>query len=334
MKARSLTHNAVDIIQSEGQFAVAQACQTILQNPYDNGVVCEALHYYAENVLPKVFPIFPALICLTSKAAGGTPENARSVAAAMLLITSSGDIHDDIVDDSTHKFGKKTLFGRYGKNIALLAGDVLLMQGMSALLNDCVLSGEQRMSISDLVAASMFEIVKAEAVETTLWQKTNVTPTEFFEVIKLKGGVAELHCRIGGILGGGDQKTIEALTRYGRTIGVLLTLKEEFVDLTSSVELEHRIKHELPPYPMLCALQNKALKAKIAAITKKDEFSPKDLALVAELVLGSIEVGELKEEFRGFGRKELEENSFLSGKKKAEELVCLLEALTAELAVV
>jgi len=51
----------------------------------------------------------------------------------------------------------------------------------------------------DLVAASMVEIVKAEAREASLWQKADVTPEEYFEVIKLKGGVAELHCKIGGI---------------------------------------------------------------------------------------------------------------------------------------
>ncbi len=84
----------------------------------------------------------------------------------------------------------------------------------------------------------MVEIVKAEAIETSLWHKSNVSPKEYFEVIELKGGVAELHCRIGGIIGGGDEETIDALARYGRVIGILSTLKEEFVDMSSSVELE------------------------------------------------------------------------------------------------
>ncbi|MCL4430184.1 MAG: hypothetical protein M1167_05470, partial [Chloroflexi bacterium] len=178
------------------------------------------------------------------------------------------------------------------------------------------------------------EIVKAEAIETSLWHKENVTPEEYFEVIRMKGGVAEFHCKIGAIIGGGDQEAIDDLARYGRVVGVLSTLKEEFVDMTSFVEFKHRIKHELPPYPVLCAMQNKALKDEIVGITKKTSFSSKDLLMVAEKVLGSLEVDKLKAEFREFGRKELTTNLLLRDNERVSELAVLLEALTAELSLV
>jgi geranylgeranyl pyrophosphate synthase len=333
MTETSLTQKALDIVCGNGQFALARACEKMLTIQYDDGIIREALHYYAKNVLPKVLPIFPALITLSSKAVGASPENLQSVATAILLITSSGDIHDDIVDNSTRKFSRKTIVGRYSKDIALLAGDVLLVQGLTALQNECDLSSAQRKTIADSVAAAMVEIVKAEAMEISLWHKTNVTPEEYFDVIKLKGGVAELHCRIGGIIGGGNKEAIDNLAGYGRVIGVLSTLKEEFVDLSNCVELEHRIKHELPPYPMLCAMQNKGFKKKTATF-EKAKFSDEDLQRTAEFVLGSLEVEKLSAEFREFGRKELANNNLLKGNDQAEELVLLLEALSDELLVV
>jgi len=333
MNATSLTQNAMNIIQSRGQFGLLHACKKIMANQYDNGTVCEALHYYAQTVLPNVLPIFPALIYLSSKASGTIPKNLQPVATAMLLITSSGDIHDDIVDNSTRKFSRKTVVGKYGRDIALLAGDLLLIHGMSALQNECNLSNEQKKMLLDLVTASMVEIVKAEAREASLWQKADVTPEEYFEVIKLKGGVAELHCKIGGIISGGDEEIIDDLARYGRVIGILSTLKEEFVDMSSSVELDHRIKRELPPYPMLCALQNKASNYALA-FARRDKFFLKDLRRVSETVLGSLEVEELNAEFREFGRKELADNQLLKGNERAGELVVLLEASTEELAIV
>jgi geranylgeranyl pyrophosphate synthase len=329
----SLTQNALDIVCRNGKFALAQACQKILTSRYDDGIIREALHYYAKNVLPRVLPIFPALITLSSKAVGFTSKNLQSVATAILLVTSSGDIHDDIVDNSTRKFSRKTIVGKYGKDIALLAGDVLLVQGMTALQNECDLSIKQRKTIADSVAAAMVEIVKAEAIETSLWHKTNVTPEEYFDVIRLKGGVAELHCRIGGIIGGGNEEAIDNLAGYGRVIGVLSTLKEEFVDMSSYGELEHRIKNELPPYPMLCAMQNKGFKKKTAT-SKNAKFSDEDLIRIAEFVLGSLEVEKLTSEFREFGRKELANNNLLKGNDRAEELVLLLEALSDELLIV
>ena len=330
MTEPSITQNALDIVRRNGQFALARACEKILTSPYDDGTVCEALQYYAQTILPNVLPIFPALIYLSSKASGAIPKNLQSVATAMLLITSSGDIHDDIVDNSTRKFSRKTVVGKYGKDIALLAGDLLLVQGMTALQNECNLSNEQRKMLLDLVAASMVEIVKAEARETSLWQKANVMPEEYFEVIRLKGGVAELHCKIGGIIGGGDEETIDSLAHYGRVIGILSTLKEEFVDMSSLVELNHRIKRELPPYPMLCVAQNKASNYTLT-FAKSAKFSLKELRRVSETVLGSLEVEELNAEFREFGRKELANNPLLKGNERAGELVVLLEALTEEL---
>ena len=335
MNDGSLTQDALCIVQSAGQFTLLQACQKILENKYDGGVVREALHYYAKSVLPRVLPLFPALICLSSKAVGANPKNSASIATALLLITASGDIHDDIIDNSTRKFEIKTVVGKYGKNIALLAGDALLIQGTSLLQNECrILSSDQSKKIVDLIVSSMFEIVKAEAIETALWHKENVTPEECFEVIRLKGGVAEVHCRIGAIIGGGDQEAINDLGHYGRVIGVLSTLKEEFVDMISLAELKHRIKHELPPYPMFCAMQNKALKKEIDGHIRKDKLSSEDLRLVSEKVLGSSEVRELTAEFRENGRRELTTNLLLKGNKQASELTVLLKALTDELSVV
>ncbi len=84
-----------------------------------------------------MFADFSCANYLSSKAVGAIPKNLQSVATAMLLITSSGDIHDDIVDNSSRKFSRKTVVGKYGKEIALLAGDMLLIQGMTLLQNEC-----------------------------------------------------------------------------------------------------------------------------------------------------------------------------------------------------
>jgi len=335
MKANSLTQNAINIVQSKGKFAIEQACQKILENNYDNGVIREALHFYAKNVLPKVLPIFPALIYLSSKAVGGNPEKVKPIATAMLLITASGDIHDDIVDNSKQKFERKTIVGKYGKDVALLAGDALIVQGMAALQNESQsLTCEQMKIINDFIVASMFDVVKAEAVESALWQKKNVMSKEFFEVIQLKGAIAETHCKIGGVIGGADKEAIDNLGCYGRVIGILSTLKEEFVDIASPTELLHRIKYELPPYPMLCAMQNKEVGSKICAITKKAHHTIEDLHAVAALVMRSSEIEELSAEFRRFGKKELTHNPLLKDNELARELVELLEALTEDLLLV
>jgi len=328
MKSPSLKKKALTIIDKRGRTALEEASREILQNQHDGGIVSDALNYYAKETFPSVLPLFPALISLSCEAVGGQPEKTKPLAVAMMLITASGDIHDDIIDKSTHKFGKKTLFGKYGSEVTLLAGDTLLVQGMTLFQNRCdSLSREQKQAISGLICKSMFEIAKAEAIETRLWKKANVTPQEYFEVIRLKGSIAEAQCRIGGILGDADEKSLDSIAHFGRVIGILSTMMDEFMDILNFSELQHRIKNELPPYPMICAFENEVLKKQINLIISKAEFLRKDAKVVAEKILNSEEAHNLKVELKELVENELKNNFLLKKNKRGKELIILLQAL-------
>ena len=332
MELKTLTEIAIDIIEKKGNFALAEASRQILQTKYDEGLISEALKYYAKRIFPRVLPIFPALINVSCEAVGGKPERANSVAVAMLFITASGDIHDDIIDKSTNKFDRQTVFGKYGPEITLLAGDVLLTQGLSMFQKSSEsLSAEQRVDILNLITEAMIELTAAEASEISLWKKRNLTPEECFEVIRHKGSVAELHCRIGGIIGSADEKTLFEVREYGRLIGILSTMKDEFIDLENFSELKNRINNEMPPYPMVCALQNKTLKKQILPIIINQSFSEKDLPFVIELTLSSAEVIKLKSELKEMVEKEISKNKLLKDSKNGEEACLLLKALAYEM---
>jgi heptaprenyl diphosphate synthase len=332
MKSEPLTEIALNIIDKRGKLALNEASLEILQYRYADGIISEALKYYAKAIFPRVLPIFPALIYLSCNAVGGEPEKTKPLATAMLLITASGDIHDDIIDKSSHKLHRKTVFGKYGRDIALLAGDALLVQGMTLLQTNCEsLPIDQRKAITNLIAKSMFEIVEAEAAETCLWKKVNVTPQEYFEVIRHKGSVAELHCKIGGILGCADKMALGNITNYGRIIGILSTMKDEFMDMLNYSELDHRIKNEMVPYPLLYALQNDKFKKQIMPFITKDDFSKKDLTFIAKSTFKSIEVKKLKAELRELGENELASNILLKRNEKENEATVLLQALAIEL---
>ena len=332
MQSEPLTEIAIKIIDNRGKAALNEVSQQILQYRYDDGIISEALQYYAKEIFPRVLPIFPTLIYLSCKAVGGEPEKTKSLATAMLLITASGDIHDDIIDKSPTKFHRKTVFGKYGRDIALLAGDALLTQGMTLLQNSCeYLPLDQRKAIADLITKSMFELVEAEAMETMLWKKAIVTPQEYFQVIKHKGSVAELHCRIGGIVGCANEKDLDEITNYGRVIGILATVKDEFMDMFNFSELKHRIKYEMVPYPMLHAFQNNKIKEQIMATIEKNDFSKKDLPFIVETTFNSFEVKNLKSEFKEIGKKELASNFLLKDNEKGKEAALLLQALAFEL---
>jgi geranylgeranyl pyrophosphate synthase len=301
---------ALRVIDKRGRSAMERARQEILASQYDGGVVSSAIRYYASVTLPGVLPLFPALISIACEAVGGKTEKIEAISAAMALITSAGDIHDDLIDKSTTKYSKKTVFGEFGSGITLLAGDALLVQGLTLLHGECEsLTEKQRQAISSLIPEAFFEISKAEAEEIQLMTKTVITPREYFDVIRLKGTVAEAMCRIGGILGNADEKTLESLGNYGRTIGILSTIKDEFGDICDTLELQHRLLNECPPLPMLYALQNPQIRSKVESLIENSNLTKKDAKKITKVILDSEEVRKLTKEMSQLAKNEL--NSFL-----------------------
>ena len=171
-----------DTIEKKGRAAIEQATQEILDSPYDGGDVSSALKYFARVTLQGALPVFPALIALSCEAVGGKSEKTTSIGAALTLIAGAADIHDDIIDQSTVKYSKETVLGKFGADIALLAGDALLIQGVNLLHKECdLLPKEQKETILSLLFQAFMKISRAEAEETRLKKKRDVPPEKYFE---------------------------------------------------------------------------------------------------------------------------------------------------------
>jgi heptaprenyl diphosphate synthase len=316
------------IIEKRGRAALEQARQEILGSPYKGGAVSSALKYFARITLKGSLPVFPALLSLSCEAVEGKTEKTTSIGAALTLIAGVADIHDDIIDQSVIKYSKKTVFGKFGGDIALLAGDALLMQGLMLLHRECEsLPKEQRKTILSLIPNAFFEISNAEAKEIRLMRKFDITPREYFEVISLKAVVPEVHCKIGGILGNGEIERIEALGNYGRVFGIVSGIRDDFIDLLEYSELRNRLKNECPPLPMLYALQNPEIKKEIARFLGKQNLTERQVQRLATISLKSAEVEKLKTEMNLMIQKAIDELSSIKDLATEKELKLLFIAV-------
>lgn len=321
-----------EIIVENGQEAVEKAKAEILNSRYDNGSVASALKYFVKNNLKNSLPVFPALLTLSCKATGKDSKKTVPVAASLALIAWAADIHDDIIDQSLVKYSKKTVYGKYGSSIALLAGDTLLMQGSNLLHKECeTLSTQQRDKIVYLVTEALFEISKAEAKEVKLRNKPNLTPNDVFELIKLKAVVPALHCKVGAILGQGTTQNIESLGNYGRIYGIVSLMLEEFMDMMDCEELQNRLKHEYLPLPLLCATQNPEIKSKIQALINNVDFNQARKDELVELIMKSEQTIELNKKMRNYSQKGVKEIGLITGNPSTAKLSLLLQAISESL---
>jgi geranylgeranyl pyrophosphate synthase len=320
------------IIEEKGTDAIARARKEILSLKYNDSAVSSALKYFAKVTLRGGLPVFPALIFLSCEAVGGKTKKTTSIGAAMTLLAAAADIHDDIIDQSKTKYSKKTVFGKFGGDIALLTGDALLIQGLMFLHRECKsLSKEQAEVILNLTLQAFVEISQAEAIETKLMRRLDTPPQEYFEVIRKKAVVPDLHCKIGAVLGKGGSEKIKALGSYGRAFGIASAIREEFIDLLEYPELQNRLKKECPPLPILYALQDPKTKAEITPLLESLNFTEKKSRIMTGIVLDTKEVAELKNVMNSAIQDGIEELQILSSSEAVKNFKALAISLKEDL---
>jgi geranylgeranyl pyrophosphate synthase len=280
------------IFKQKGRPAMELARKELLKHK-GASLSSHALRYLSEVTLSNALPVFPALVAMSYEAAGGNDEKAVSFGEAILLISFAADLHDDVIDKSNSKDSKLTVMGKFGEPTAILTGDILLVEGLRLLTEEAYkLSIEQAKQIIRWVSESVIEICASESLQFQLKSKVDLTPEEYYEVIKLKAVVPELCMKIGAILCTQDTAVIEGLGNYGRMYGINSVIIEEFADLLHYDEFVHRIKNEIPPLPVLYAIKNPGSKEILHRLLYS-EIKNADYEKAVNLILNTPEVKEL-----------------------------------------
>jgi geranylgeranyl pyrophosphate synthase len=258
----------IAILEERGKKSVELSKKIALQDKTGYEPLNEAIRFFVEEFWFDV--LHPALISIACDAVGGDTEKTVEIGAAIVLLAGAADIHDDIIDQSLAKEPIPTVFGKFGRDIAILAGDALLIKGLYALYQACIsLEEKKRQEVLETVKRAFFEICGGEAKEASIRRKTRVSGQEYLNIIRQKVAAAEATTRIGAIVGGGTQKEIDLLSHYGRTVGILMALRNEFIDMFEPAELKNRFQKESLPLPVLLALHDESRRKAILSLLKE-----------------------------------------------------------------
>ena len=291
MSQEEIMEEVQKIFKERGGKALEMARKEVLEEEIECKEVREALKYFMTEYWQDLSRA--ALLSLCCEALGGNPDATIPIAIPLSLISGGVDIHDDIIDQSRNKEGRPTVYGKFGKEIALLVGDALLFKGLTLLShNTKVRFGEKMLEIMGVVKDTFFELGESEALELEFKGRLDVAPEEYLSMVKMRAANVETDARIGATIGGGKEVEVETFGKYGRALGMLLIIRDDFVDMFEKEELSHRMHFECLPLPLLCALQNPRIKNELVPmIERKAAF---DLNTILDAVLESSEVKNLK----------------------------------------
>ncbi len=327
MPTNSLILRTRKELDKRGEQAYQKAKQAILNEKIAYALVCEALQYFMEKLWKNTQ--HPAMLSLACEAIGGKTEDTTLVGASLVLLTGAADVHDDVIDESRVKAGRKTLLGKFGRDMTILVGDALLMEGMT-LLNAATaeMTTDKRCRIFNAVRDGFFELGAAEAMETSLRRDWDITAEDYMGLLRLKAAVAEMTFRLGAILGDADDDEVERLGGFGRSLGTLASIRDEFVDTYELSEMRNRIANECLPLPVLYAFRNPDLKKKLVDVFGRKRLSDEDVHSVVDMIMDTQEAEELRNELQLLVDKG---KSYLLVVKKPRIYTILVDMLDASL---
>jgi len=284
IKGEELVEQAKKIMKKEGSKGWELAKETMLNQDVHSLQLQEAINYIMLQYKPDFFR--PAIISLCSKTVDGVSEAAISCGASLVLLGRAIGIHDDIIDNLKRRNKRYTVFGKFGKENALILSDILFFKGFKLLARIIELGVPQQKftEIYNTIDCIWFEQSESEVLEVQSRGKTEITPRSCLTKIRMRASEMEATTRIGGILGGGSKKEVDALGRYGRFLGIASILRDELIDMLELDMLKHRIERESLPLPLIYALIDPSVRSKLFLLISIKRPKMTDLQAISKVV--------------------------------------------------
>jgi geranylgeranyl diphosphate synthase type I len=307
--------NVMDILKKYSESIdreIEESLKTI-----DPSVLCEASEHLIKAGGKK---LRPSLVVLSCEAVGGRTEDALKTAAAIELIHTFSLIHDDIMDKDEMRRGKPSVHVLWGEPMAILAGDTLFSKAFETVLETDMTNVPPKRTVNALktVVDSCIKICEGQALDIGFEGKLDVKEEEYMEMIyKKTAALIAAATKAGAILGGGNDEQIEALSEYGRLIGLAFQIQDDYLDVVSEAEkigkpVGSDIVEGKMTLMVVHALAN-------ASLEDKDKLTSILNANNEDLVDDAIAI------FNKYGSIEYTQNIALDNVKTAKELLNVLE---------
>ncbi|MDT9606361.1 polyprenyl synthetase family protein [Lactobacillus johnsonii] len=184
-------------------------------------------------------------------------EELQKIATSIETLHNATLIHDDIIDESSMRHGRPSIQTKYGKHIAVYAGDYLFALSLTLL-------SENAQSLHSVIAdgKTMQNILVGETEQYNNAYKITISEKEYLDQIKGKTGVLfGLACFIGAYESG--LKVTKALKakKFGEYLGQAFQLRDDILDYTTTSSTFKKpvlldVKDGIYSGPLIFALQN------------------------------------------------------------------------------
>ena len=246
----------------------------------------------------------PRLVQLTSRIGPRQePLRAAALAAAVELLHNATLIHDDYVDESTHRRGRPTVVAAEGAERAIAVGDYYFAKATRLIAE----IGNRQ--VTSTVAAAIEAICASQIDDVALRGTFPGDHDSYLRVVRGKtAALFSAACASGALLSDAKPEVVDALSRYGDLLGVAFQMADDMVDFSPSsgkpVGLD--IRQRVLSLPLIYAAEDREVGPEVRLLLA-GSLGDAEVGRVAELVGASDALRRVGDEARGLVEAALRE---------------------------
>ena len=195
----------------------------------------------------------PMFVFLSAGTVGEIQESTHRGAALIELLHTATLVHDDVVDDASHRRGFFSINALWKNKVAVLVGDYLLSRGL--LLS--VEHGDYNML--EIVSTAVKEMAEGELLQMEKARRLDITEDVYYDIVRQKtASLIASCCATGASSVNSDKPTIEKMRLFGEKVGMAFQIKDDLFDYGTreiGKPLGIDIKEKKLTLPLIFALQ-------------------------------------------------------------------------------
>ena len=158
----------------------------------------------------------------------------HKLAAAVEFIHTATLLHDDVVDGSGLRRGRRTANVIWGNPSSVLVGDFLFSRAFELMVEDGSLK------VLKILSAASAVIAEGEVDQLTAQRRIETGEDHYLAIIAAKtAALFAAACRIAPVVAEAGEEAEQALESYGRNLGIAFQLVDDAIDYSSDLSLIH-----------------------------------------------------------------------------------------------
>jgi octaprenyl-diphosphate synthase len=246
------------------------------------------------------------LACGTLLGYPGTRHH--KLAAAVEFIHTATLLHDDVVDGSGMRRGKRTANLIWGNPASVLVGDFLFSRAFELMVEDGSLKVLKILSHASAV------IAEGEVEQLTAQRRIDTAEEDYLAIIGAKtAALFAAACRIAPVVAEAGEKAEDALDSYGKHLGIAFQLTDDVIDYASDTETmgkgvgdDFRDGKMTLPLILAYARGSAEDRAFWRAAVSGERVSDEDLAHATRLMRSTDALADTIERARHYGRRAID----------------------------